>query len=336
MKNEDLLTTSLYCAAVRRGALLLILLGNAWLLPAQTVIIDANQNRVPITQVVYSINGNLLTQTTEGTGGQTTVASVDLETLSVNDGGTIVELDVINGSGVSVQNLNLTTNAGGVGVFQNASFTNTSDLTAFQNALVGSSSTLDLMDYLAFDGVSNLPPPGVADFDLQYTFPILADDYIIVSERNGNSTFRIVPLDSNGQPIAGADTLEFRGPYDWDTGFQNASDPANQRLFLTVAKASLFFNTPAAFQPVYGYRIDNISEADVKFFGGSDNSFENNLCQTDNPVIGTIPRLRGPSWAANSIRQPLPSITWRMLPTSASAGPTRPVTTAPTLPTLPI
>jgi hypothetical protein len=124
-----------------------------------------------------------------------------------------------------------------------------------------------------------MPAPGVADYDLLFQRGFKSDDYLLVSERWGNTYFTLTPLDSSGQVITGANTLRFGYPtgnaytkYDWNSGYAAASYFNDQAMAFTVASVSKFFEgTQTTPQTVFGFRVDNDGEADVKFFGLASN-----------------------------------------------------------------
>ncbi len=139
--------------------------------------------------------------------------------------------------------------------------------------------TTDLNDLLVDDSRTSFPS---YDYDVRFTTPLTIDDFILVSERNGNSVFTLTPLNASYAPITNANTLAFGGPfgdgshaaYDFRTGVIPAGTAGqNQDHGLTVAATSLFFNSAlggpstAAAQPVYGFRVNNSGQADVNFFG---------------------------------------------------------------------
>ncbi|MFD2257151.1 hypothetical protein ACFSSA_10715 [Luteolibacter algae] len=250
-------------------------------------------NNVPINSVNYVVDGIDVSQTSEASGvAVNRDGSVYLKSVVVNDGGVTKTLDSFNSLGATVTNLNLTSQAGGVGVFDNGTVTTTSDISAYATSLAGVTQDTDLLNYAFYDGVSNLPGSSTADFDLHFAKGFEANDFVLVSERYGNTFFTIVPLDANGDVIAGANTLRFGGPatkgayqaYDWNSGYAAESYQASQAFGFSVASIGKFFEgSAAAEQAVYGFRIDNNGEADVKFFGLSDNSF------VDNPNNPTVP-----------------------------------------------
>ena len=136
------------------------------------------------------------------------------------------------------------------------------------------------MNYLFYDSTSGLPPEGTADYDLLYRNSWTTDDYLVVAERDGNTFFELTPLGVDGNPIDGANVLRFDKEYGWRSGYANAADSHNdQDMWFTATSVSTFFDgtdVSADLQFVYGYRIDNDGDADVKFFGASDDTFENN------------------------------------------------------------
>jgi len=87
--------------------------------------------------------------------------------------------------------------------------------------------------------------------------------------------------------ITGANTFRFGYPtgdaytkYDWNSGSAASSYWSDQAMAFTVAPVSKFFEgTAVEPQTVFGFRVDNDGEADVKFFGLSRESF------TGNPVV---------------------------------------------------
>jgi hypothetical protein len=261
---------------------------------AQTLNILPGTNNVPISSVFYTIDGITVHQTAEATGVAVNRNSpVFLKAVVVNDGGISKTLDSFNSLGAVVTNLNLTSSAKGVGVFKNGSITTTSDIGAFATSLAGITQDTDLLNYNFYDGVSGLPGSTTADYDLLFAKGLGSDDFVLVSERDGNTFFTVVPLGADGSVIAGANSLRFGGPttlgthlaYDWNSGYASSTYLSNQSFGFSVAKVDKFFEgTAIAPQTVFGFRIDNNGEADVKFFGLSDNSFSNNP-NNPNPLI---------------------------------------------------
>lgn len=274
------------------------LLVAAWLAPVNLSfsqnfldILPGSNNSV-ITEVSYLIDGSAVTQTSEATGVSTQRNSpVFLSSVKVNDGGILKNLNSFNTLGGKVANLNLTSNTSGVGVFDNGVKTSTSDLAGFSTALAGITQDTDLLNYSYYDGTANLPNSTTSDYDLLFARGFESNDFILVSERFGNTHFAVVPLDINGNAIAGANTLRFGGPttlgayqaYDWNSGFASSSYISDQAFAFSVTKVDNFFkDTLLTPQTVYGFRVDNNGEADVKFFGLSDSTFTNN---PGNPLV---------------------------------------------------
>lgn len=263
-------------------------------------------NNVPISSVAYSIDGSIVTQTSEATGVSTRRnGSVFVQSVNVNDGGTTKSLNAFNTLGGVVRNVNLTSSTFGVGVFDNGVKTTTSDLSAFSSSLAGITQDTDLLNYSYYDGSGNLPNSSTSDYDLLFARGFESNDFILVSERDGNTFFSVVPLDINGNVISGANTLRFGGAttlgthlaYDWNSGYASETYIDQQSFGFSVAKVDKFFeNTQISSQTVFGFRIDNNGDADVKFFGLSDTSFANN---PHNPgVLSTVPE---PSTAVLSL-----------------------------------
>ncbi|MEM6398552.1 MAG: hypothetical protein AAF741_19540, partial [Bacteroidota bacterium] len=250
-----------------------------------TLDINATTNNIPITQVVYEVGGMTVVQNTEapGTGvAENTNGPVIIKSMMINDGGTPVEIEFFNIAGSMIDNNNLGPTTLGVGVFSNGTRTTATDPN-FEDEVDEVVSTTDILDYIYYD-----PPisvPSGPDFTIIFEFPLLEDDYVVVQERFGNSTFILTPVDVDGNPISGANQLRFQSPYDWNSGYASSSYITDQPFWYTVADVNKFYEgTTTSFQPVYGYQIDNPNEADVKFFGVGDNTFVNNECPSTNPT----------------------------------------------------
>jgi len=246
-------------------------------------------NNVPIVSVNYTVNGNTVVQSNEASAVTSqSDGSVFLNSLQVNTGSENKTLNFFNDLGGVVTNLNISPSASGVGVFDNGTVTQVADTSAFQTSLAGITQDTDLLNFSFYDGTSGLPDSNTSDYDLLFARGFLDEDYILVSERNGNTYFNIVPLDQNGNVIAGANSLRFGGPatlgshqaYDWRSGYATSDYFEDQDFGYSVASIEKFFEgtSVAPETVVYGFRIDNNGDADVKFFGLSSNPF------TDNPI----------------------------------------------------
>lgn len=281
-------------------------------------------NNVEITQVIYEetkvTTGGVVSQVTvtqnapvgtandgvtpPGSGFAFSNAPVRMNTVQVRPSpGILVDLHFVNSVGATVLNVNPSlASISGVGVFNHTAsggFTalntlSNAGLPAFSTALASTFSNNDLRNFSFYDFLSSPPnestPFGTHDYDILYTSPMLATDYIVISERNGNTFFEVTPLDVNGNVIAGANVLRFGGlqtdpangdaysRYQWNTGYASPGNLPTQAQALTVAAGSKFFEgTGLTAVPVGGFRIDNDGEADVKMMIFSDTPFENRL-----------------------------------------------------------
>ena len=252
-----------------------------------------------ITEVQFEFNGSTITQTSGfGTSSapasrQTTLA-VNMNYVKVNDGGTKT-LSFFNAAGAFVTNNNFTTSATGVGVYNMGNETLVSNgVPAWEMAMQNMVTSRNALNYLFYDGTNNIPSG--ADFDILWARALTNDDYLAVSERDGNTNFAIVPLDINGNPITSARELKFgavdgtQSPdgnkkYDWNLGYGSAGRNASQPQYFSVIDVSLF-NTS---QAIYGFRIDNNGDADVKFYGLSNDTFDNNPRNPNVPgLVGNV------------------------------------------------
>lgn len=271
-------------------------------LSAAVLVVNNAGNAVPITGVSYLVNGvTTVNQTASVLPSATATAvttSVDVTNIRINDGG-VKNLNFYNLGIAVIRNNNFTSatgianSTGGVGVYDTSSPTvvkiQQNGLAAYEAAVIRSATNTNLMNYLFYDGnagIQGLPNSTTADYDLLYQYGWTTTDYLVVAERNGNTFFELTPLGRDGNPISGANTLQFNATYGWRSGYENDYDANNgQDMWFSAARISKFFQGTAvalADQVVFGYRIDNNGQADVKFFGASDDPFENN---PRNPLI---------------------------------------------------
>jgi hypothetical protein len=261
---------------------------------AAVINVTPGFNNVTIQQVVYTINNVDVIQNTDAGTAVTSVGNgeVNVKSFRVFDGG-VVNLEYINTAGATVLNVNPELQTiSGIGVFDNGLTTtsNGGGLSAFATAVAATTTNADLRNFVYYDYLSSPPTSGVPDYDLLYVRAMKPDDFVMVSERFGNTYFEITPLDAAGNPIAGANKLRFGGlgggpyaVYDWNSGFAAAGNQPSQAQAFSIASVSKFFEgtgvTPTA---VFGFRIDNDGEADTKFLVVGSNSFDDNPL---NPVL---------------------------------------------------
>ena len=273
----------------------LILLGG--LVPglASTINVLPGVNNVPITQVIYEVPGSPDHVQTTTANGVVSVADtpVKVKSVRVNNGGLLVDLNFVNTAGATVINVNPElASISGIGTF-NHGVTTMSDgaggIPAFSSALASTVSDFDLRNFSFYDFLKvsgtqtpTTPAPGTPDYDILYTQPMKPTDYILVSERNGNTYFEVTPLKEDGTPFADANKLLFGGPggnpytvYDWNSGYAAAGNVSSQAQAFSVASINKFFeNTSETPGEIYGFRIDNDGEADAKIVIISDTPFE--------------------------------------------------------------
>jgi uncharacterized repeat protein (TIGR01451 family) len=270
------------------GVLCVGILGTAATVQGQiTKVILPGQNNVPIRRVQLRVNGSTINQSAETPHwsiiGQTN-GSIEVRQMVITDGSNRT-LSVGNFEGATIANMNITSSTTGMGVFNNGSETTTANLTNFRNAVIASTQDNNLNHYVYSDYAGPLPPAGTADWDLRFTKALTNNDYVVVSERYGNSPFVLRPLDRNGNLYSNGNTLVLGGPdrytwsnpyegHDWNTGYASATRSPDQAYVFTVFDVSQF--GLADNQPVHGFRIDNDGDADLKFFGASDDTFTNN------------------------------------------------------------
>jgi hypothetical protein len=263
--------------------------------------VTPGNNNATITQVVLTVDGVDVTQNSEAPGhgiaplpisGTTPVV---VKSVRINDGAQVgINLTFFNTSGASVANAsaNLFT-ANGIGVYKNETVTRSiDDPLGYLDAFAGTSMDTDLRNFSFHDSViPALPGPSspAADLDLLFLRSVRMDDYFMISERWGNSPFNVTALMQNGQPYPTANVLRLGGPlpdtgfgdpytaHDWNTGYAPTGQFADQAQTITVFSAKKFFEgTGSSGGPIFGLRIDNNSEADMKIVGISGNTFADN------------------------------------------------------------
>ncbi len=273
----------------------LSLLFLAGILPsnAATINVLPGVNNVPITQVIYGIPGSSdVVQTSPAMGVAVTPSdtAVNVKSVKVNNNGLLVDLNFVNTQGATVMNVNPElSNISGVGVFNHGVTTNSNGpggIAGFNTALASTSSDFDLRNFCFYDYLTpGNPTQDVPDYDILYTVPMLISDYLLVSERNGNTYFKVTPLKQDGTPFEFANKLLFGGSggapysvYDWNSGYAAATNEPTQAQAFSVASAAKFFEgTTETPGPIYGFRIDNDGQADVKMVVISNTTFENRL-----------------------------------------------------------
>jgi len=254
--------------------------------------INPGTNNQPISRVVYDSGGSELVQVYEA-GGVENVGNTPVLIKSLNAGGK--ELSHFNLGQTMVYNVNpqlgLTT---GVGIVNNDQVVlSNNDYAAYVNAIAATSMDTNLRHYGFHDFLaSSITDSDVADYDLYFSKAFAEGDSILVSERWGNSETRFLALGSDGLPYMGANIIFLGGlinaamgyeAYDWTTGFASQVNVPDQAQVLTLFSAQKFFDgTGNLYQPVFGLRVFNPVEADLKILGISDDTFADNL---NNPLV---------------------------------------------------
>lgn len=230
-------------------------------------------NDLDITEVVLDDNGTTVTQSAPAQSAtDADTDQVDLQSVTIDDEGTPVVLDNFNVAGPDLAGADIVTSSlgfpdglTGVRTWENNVPTQLGE-PSFEAAAERVLNSTDLRDYIAYDGLS-LPLSG-QDFDVMFDAPVDNDDYLLVTERNGNTFFDLVPLDATGTPIDGAETVGFDNPYGWNTGYATV-ELVDQPMWISVTDVEAFNVS----EQIWGFRVNNDGEADVKFFAASTEPF---------------------------------------------------------------
>lgn len=197
--------------------------------------------------------------------------TLELTRLNILDNGVPKSLAVVNRGGGVVRNVNvgpISTSYGVVNAGVNQTLASLG-MEAFRLLAASTASNANLNNYID-DGRGDLLPDGNSEYDMMFDLPYNADDFVIMSERWGNSTARLTPLDAAGNVIPNCNALQLGSPYDWNTGLAS-NFLSSQPYWITVVKASTFGTS----QPIHGFRVDTHG-ADIKFFGMSESTFLDN------------------------------------------------------------
>lgn len=253
-----------------------------------------------IKQVVLTIGGTDVTQNTEETGVTRggSNSPINVKSVNISDGSPVnVHLSYFNTEAAKVVNVdpNLA-NSAGIGVFNNGVTTKsaTNNISSYATAFAGTSTDTDLRNYAFNDYVTPARTTNTPQLDILFYRALTIDDYVLVSERWGNSAFQVTALDYQGNPYASGNTLKLGGnggssytAYDWNTGVASKDSFQTQAQALTVFSVAKFFERPDMDTQresfVWGLRITNDGEADPKILGISANSF------LDNPINPLVP-----------------------------------------------
>lgn len=246
--------------------LLLIMFFFTGFVKSQTVRVTGTENNIPISKVNLSVNNNPIEQNSptgnfnpDPTDEPVLIESVVLENgeeifvttrrPEITNPNSVLGTDQIEDNRVEI----IRSNNSSIG-HQDPDFI---------PGLIEVVSTPDLRSYWSIGNQPSIPN-GEGFVDLRYPFP--NSGYILVSERNGNSSIDFIALGLDGKPIPGATTVQVQG-YQWDTGINHAIDNPTQKQWIVVFSPSLF-NT---LLPISGVRIVSINEPDGKlvFFVGS-------------------------------------------------------------------
>ncbi len=251
------------------------------------VNIDSGDGDVPILQVVLRTDGELVVQNESvpyeamvrpGANSMRDADVIDkssneirLESITINDNGRIIVADHVNVLEVTVSNLNYPNgNLSKIQAYENGEKVGQADQDGFDEKIQQVLSSTDLRDYIRYDGNNNFLGNTSWDFDVSFS-PLTNEDYLVVMERYGNSTFDLKPLDASGEVIPGSNNVVIR-EYSWNTGYA-PSDYKSQPLFFTVVDVEQF-GVDTVLNSIKGFRVNNDGGADFKFFTISDESFE--------------------------------------------------------------
>ncbi len=238
---------------------------------AQTLYaIDATA--IPITEVILNTDGTQVIQTSSGQGGLNDANSnvpVNIESITVNDGGSSVILDNFATVDISINNITQDVYDRNWTIFSHNNGVRVgSTNSSFQSELETVLGTTDIRDYISNNDELNY----IHMWDIIYnSFTVDSDDYMLYQERDGNSPFSLQPLDSSGN-LLGQRVYFNAGDMTWDTGY-DIGDGSNiddyQNPIFGIIKVSQF---DIGSNKIYGFRYWS-QGSDSKFYALSPNTF---------------------------------------------------------------
>lgn len=237
-----------------------------------TIVVNSEQNNVPIQEVRLIVDRGgpdeqIIVQTTQGLPNPLPVgATVEVESILLQNGDrifattrfpTVKSANPLLGSGLDPSSIRV--------IKHNHTATNqhiphSNNLPAFLAAMGEVVSTPNLRSYWDIGNTTILKEDS-SFVDIIYPIQLPRSGYMMVSERNGNSAFDLLPLNQEGNVITNATIIQVREQFDWNTGVNHQIDVVEQKQWLTIIKPELF-NVD---EPIYGFRVFDIGESDGKF-----------------------------------------------------------------------
>ncbi len=250
-------------------------------LDSETTVTESDEDQpeegsggpVEIQQVVMQVGGNEVVQDEDVRGkhvNDSSTAGVELKSLTIAQDGETLEVNHLNVLEVAITDINYPDNSQDVSVWSGGQQQAAAGDEEFRDELGQALSSPDLRYYLNYGKPKRKNPENFFHFDMSFA-PIYNTDFLVVGERNGNSTFALTPLDGDGQVIPGSSTVEFDS-YQWNTGYA-PNDYGNQPFFLDVVDVQEF-GVDTRTTPIRGFRVTNTDGADIKFYTISDTPFE--------------------------------------------------------------
>lgn len=248
------------------------------------VVVNQTENQIPIQEIRLQVNGVQTVQTTNLASRSNPLpdrAPVTVETILLADGTEIfatTRTPTVTNLHPRLGTAQIPANGVGVANFDGTYISHMS--TGFVHAIEEVVSTPDFRSYWDIGG-SNIPANEVF-MDVIYPVEVPKSGYLVVSERDGNSSMNFQALGINGQPIASAQTIQLRG-YPWNTRIVNQGNYPTQPQHLVVFSPQLFGTNEA----IYGIRIINVDGADGKIV-----FFRNSISVQDDFVLETPPGIK--------------------------------------------
>lgn len=229
---------------------------------AQTVTVTGQQNNVIISEVVLSVEGNEVVQTSpsDNVNPEPLDVPVLIKSLKLEDGKSIYATTrkpiVANPNPILGTN-EIRANAVEIIRYDDRPFVSHRDPDFFEH-LQDVVSTPDLRSYWSIGGQPSIPD-GDHFIDFMYKDQVISSGYLLFTERFGNSPIDFIALDENANPIPGTKTVQVRG-WQWNSGVNHMIDVPSQTQWLVLFSPIIF----EAKEPIHGIRVISVNEPDGK------------------------------------------------------------------------
>lgn len=227
---------------------------------------------VTIKQVTLRYNNQDVVQNSSASSkkvNNSNSGSAELKSMKINQNSRDITLSYLNVLESTIRNVVYPDSTQDVSIYRAGSRVVRSSDASFATQLTTTMKSANLRDYLVYGTPSTNLPQHHLTFDIMFA-PLTNGDFLIVSERNGDQSFSLTPLRWDGNPIAGANTVTI-STYPWNTGYAPGDKKTEPFCLAAIDIEQFGVNTDKL--SISGFRVQNTSGADIKFYTASDTTF---------------------------------------------------------------